>query len=499
MGNGSLIVVIGICVYAVFILGIGLVKKTDGKNFVNAGGGISSFTLVCSMLISIFSGLFFFGTPAAHFREGMGVLAGCGGCVAALMSGLCGYRLWLLGKKYGYLTPSDFLRKRYYSDGYGMFVSVILVVFIVPYAALQMVAIGNGVSLGTKGLIPFEVAVVVATIVITVQLLSGGMNSVAWLDVFHMFLGVGAMLIFVVYLIVTYFPDGGLAAAVAQVASDPKTNELLYFPGPNGYFDWRGTLDYSLAGAISTFVWPHIFMRCYLAKDTTNFRSMPKYMPLIYVVAMFSVGLIGSVIAPAILGGDFADSDNIVPYLASEYCPPLITLLVTLCVFAFAESTTSSMLMSCSTMASRDLYLYPKYISKGNPIDEKKGTLFARLVLLALMIAMIIIAVNKPVFIVDFAFKLSSPFFAMILPETIGGLYWKRGSKQGAWAGTVGGMAVVTVFTFFVTPPLGLSAVVWGIAVNLVLYVVVSLATTVPEEIVDTYITQVSERCSAGE
>ena len=79
MGNGSMIVVIGICVYAAFILGLGLVKKTDGKNFVNAGGGIGSFALVCSMFISIFSGLFFFGTPAAYFREGMGVLAGTGG------------------------------------------------------------------------------------------------------------------------------------------------------------------------------------------------------------------------------------------------------------------------------------------------------------------------------------------------------------------------------------------------------------------------------------
>ena len=53
MGNGSMVVVIGICVYAVFILGLGLLKKTDGKNFVNVGGGIGSFALVCSMFISI--------------------------------------------------------------------------------------------------------------------------------------------------------------------------------------------------------------------------------------------------------------------------------------------------------------------------------------------------------------------------------------------------------------------------------------------------------------
>lgn len=49
------------------------------------------------------------------------------------------------------------------------------------------------------------------------------------------------------------------------------------------------------------------------------------------------------------------------------------------------------------------------------------------------------------------------------------------------------------------TPPLGLSAVVWGILVNLVLYIAVSLMTNVPWKIVDTYITPVEKRCSAGE
>ena len=107
MGNGSMVVVIGICVYAVFILGLGLLKKTDGKNFVNVGGGIGSFALVCSM-----------------------------------------------------------------------FISIILVVFIVPYAALQMVAIGNGIALGTKGIISFELAVVTLfTFFVTPPL---GLSAVVW-------------------------------------------------------------------------------------------------------------------------------------------------------------------------------------------------------------------------------------------------------------------------------------------------------------------------------
>lgn len=497
--NRNVIVVVGVVVYALFILGIGLVKRSNGKQFANAGGSISAFSLVCSMFISIFSGLFFFGTPAAFFREGAGVAAGTGGCVAAFMSALCGYRLWLLGRKYGYLTPSDYLRDRYYSKGYGLFVALILVIFIVPYAALQLVAIGNGINLGTGGLVPYKVAVVAAIVCITVQLFSGGMKSVAWLDVFHLFLGVGALMVFSVYLLLTYFPDGGLAEAVSQLIAEPRDEARLFFPGPNGYFDWKGTLDYTLAGAVATFVWPHIFMRCYLAKDTTNFRSLPKYMPIIYTVAFVFIGMIGMVLAPAILGSDYPDSDNIVPVLASQYSPGIITLFVTLCIFAFAESTTSSMLMSCSTIVSRDLYLFPKYSSRGLEPDEHKGAVFSRIVLIMLMIAMIFIAVSKPVYIVDFAYKLSSPFFAMILPATIGGLFWKRGTKQGAWAGTVAGMIIVTLCTFFISAPWGLSAITFGLAVNLILYVGVSLCTKAPEEVLEKYYYPVQRYCAVAE
>ena len=56
--------------------------------------------------------------------------------VAGLMFVILGYRLWLLGKEYGFSTPVDFLRSRFYSEFYGILIALVLIIFIVPYVAI---------------------------------------------------------------------------------------------------------------------------------------------------------------------------------------------------------------------------------------------------------------------------------------------------------------------------------------------------------------------------
>ena len=170
-----------------------------------------------------------------------------------------------------------------------------------------------------------------------------------------------------------------------------------------------------------------------------------------------------------------------------------------LCLFAFAISTGESMLLSGTAMVTKDLFIRHRFLLKGKDVDEKKAVRWTRYVVIIMMIAMLIIVWFRPAAIVDYAYKLSSPYFGMVMPATIGGLFWKKGTKQGAWAGTISGCIVVTIGTFFITSlPLGLSAFSWGLIVNAVLYIVVSLATKCPDEIVDKYITRVENYISAG-
>ena len=202
--------------------------------------------------------------------------------------------------------------------------------------------------------------------------------------------------------------------------------------------------------------------------------------------------------APAILGPGFEKPDNIVAILSTQYAPPFIAFISLLCLFAFGVSTADSLLLSASAMASRDIYLHHVYELKGKTSDSKQVVKFGRLVLLLLMIITLVIVALKPASITDYAYKLSSPFFAQILPATLFGLFWKRASKEGAIAGTVSGLLVAIVLTFFVKPPFGFSALVWALVVNTLLLVVVSLCTKVPEEITAKYHTRIDSIIYSG-
>ena len=495
-------IIFGIFAYALFMVfhGFSNFKQTSksAESFFNADRGVSPFVLICTTAISVYSGLSYYGYPSSIYRFGIGYFAGCGVAITAFMFCLVGYRLWILGKEYGFQTPSDFMRERYYSEGFGLFTAILLVIFIIPYVALQLITIGEGIVTTTNGSFPYIAAVALGTVCVALHIIGGGMKSVAWLDTFHMILGFAAVYLVLVFLIVKYFPDGGLAEAAKIVQSNSETASILTTPGPEGAYDWRGMLNLSLTGAVATIVWPHIFMRCYIARDLNNFKVMSWAMPLVYASVFIGLAIIGCIIAPAILGGGFENTDAIMPTLASQYCPPIIAFISLLCLFAFAVSTSDSMLLSASAMASRDIYVRRAYDLKGKTVEPKKVVIFGRVILLVLMVAVLIITALKPTYITDYAYRLSSPFFAMILPCTIGGLFWKRGSKQGAIAGTVAGIIVVTILTFFVAPPFGFSALVWGLLTNVILYVGVSLGTKVPDEIVDKYINRVTSIISAS-
>lgn len=500
--NASVWIVIGILIYAGFMIiqGFSSFKETSKSSeaFFTADRGVNPFVLLATTAISVFSALAFYGVPAAIYREGIGYFSNTGGMIAGLLFVIIGYRLWILGKEYGFLTPVDYLRSRYDSEVFGLLVAVVLILFIIPYVAMQLIAIGDAMVVTTKGLVPYIIAVGLATIVVSLHIIGGGIKSVAWLDTFHFILGSGTLIILAVYLTMSYFPDGGLAQAVDTMMQHPETAAILSHPGPNGTFNWQGTLSNVLTGAVATVVWPHIFMRTYIAASKDTFRLMSWTLPVAYVFVYFFIVLIGAIIAPAIVGPGFEDTDNIISILSTEYAPPLISFISLLCLFAFGVSTADSMLLSASAIGSRDVYVRHVYELKGKSVDPKRVVYFGRVLLVILMLLTLIVVALRPVYIVDYAYKLSSPFFAQILPATVFGLFWKRGTKEGAFAGTILGLVVTTIFTFFITPPLGFSALVWALVANTVAYVVVSLMTKVPEEIINKYIVRVDSIINSG-
>lgn len=465
-------IAIGVAIYAIFILfeampSFAKVGK-DPETYFSADRGVNKLMQVCTVTVSVMSGLTIAGIPAAIYRGGIGYYAAAGGCIATLLFCTMGFKLWVFGKEYGYITPGDFFRDRYESNGYSLFCSIFLFIFCIPYTTLQLVVIGDALTVATGNLVPYFIAIIVGTIVITTHIFAGGMKSVAWLDTFHMILGLGCTWIFLLYLAFKFFP-GGLSEAAEMVKSVKPA--LLSHPGPNGSYFWKGTLNLALTGAIATFVWPHIMMRSYIGKDVNNFKTMAWAMPLGYSLVLIPLAIIGYLIGPSVLP-NLENTDQLMVTLSTN-APIAITFMVTLAIFAFGVSTADSLLLAACTMFARDAY--QKGIKDGQEVKPAKVVLVGRIAIVVLMMLTIIFAIQKPVYVVDYAYKLASPGFGMILPAVVGGLYWKKGNKTGAFAGTIVGLILLILFTFFVKPLFGFSAFVCALSINTIVYVIGSL------------------------
>lgn len=500
----SALIVIGLLIYVVILLWDGIRRVFGGnktaEEYYSANRGVGSLALLATVAMSIFSGLSYYGYPSSIYRFGIGFLSGNGGYITALMFCTIGYRLWILGKEYGFRSPSDYLRARYYSEGYGFFVAALLFIFIIPYVATQVIAIGTGLEISTSGLVPYALAVGVAVIVIGIHTLTGGMSSVAWMDTFHFFLGYGALAL-VLYFVTTRNFDGGFISGLQQAYQATAAGaraSVLSNPGPTGLYTWRGNINNALAGAIAIISWPHIFVRCFMAKNKKNFQIMAAALPFFYALCFFLLAIVGAILAPALLGADFENVDGIMATLSTSYAPPFVTFISILALCAFAISTTDSFLLVGGQFASQDIYLRWKFLKTGEEVQDERSVKLGRCAIIFLMLAMLYIVFTRPAGITDNAYKLASPFFGMTMPATILGIYWKKATKEGAWAGTIAGLVVVVAFTFFAAPPFGFSAFVWGLVINFVVMIAVSLVTKCPEDVIEKYIDNVNNIITTG-
>src|SRR5699024_834288 len=69
-------------------------------------------------------------------------------------------RLYVMSKKFNFITPSDFIEKRFNHKGVTLLASLLMLYGLGNYLLEQIVAIGQGVSGLTGGTIPYQAAVI---------------------------------------------------------------------------------------------------------------------------------------------------------------------------------------------------------------------------------------------------------------------------------------------------------------------------------------------------
>lgn len=475
MSSISIGIIVGLIVYGVFLAIISrkAQQKTQGKSaeFFVAGRTVGPVMLLGTLCLSIWSALSFYGWPAAAYRTGVGYFSGATGTFFMAVMGPCFmYPLWLLGKKYNYMTPVSLVTHRYNSRPLSLLFAFICIIFMVPYIATQIIGVANGADVSSGGQIAFWLIVAITTIYIFGHIVGGGSNSVVAADTFAGFVGVG-IVIFSTYLMGKAIFGAGGPSAVTQHLLETNPDYLRH---SGAFGSWFSNLGLTLSAGAGLVVWPHILVRSFMGRGPQVFKLQAVVQPLL-VCMLFSLFLfqgvwLGRAAFPEM---ETAATDSIIPLMALQYAPAAMTALLVVGVFAFGLSSADSQVMVISAVIEKDVY---------NDTSEQtnKKRLYGWMA--ALMVCVLLVVAFRPALLVNYAYRFSSPGFFQMAPALVGAMFWRRATAAGAIIGTIGGIFGVVVSLFIYNPIPTMNPVLWGIIFNVPLFIIFSLATKPDEQ-----------------
>jgi len=377
-------------------------------------------------------------------------------------------RLYVLARRYGFVTPTDWIRHRFRSRGLAIASVALMIWGLANYLLEQLVAIGQAVAGLTGDTIPYQAGVLVFVAVMVTYSWVGGMRAVALTDVVQgiaLLVGVFALTLGALFLL-----DWDLGAAVRQLQKDRPA--LAAVPPFEVSVRWLGLV---LIVALGASVYPHAVQRIFAARsEQTLKRALGRMalMPPLTAGLVFVVGIAGVALFPG-LGA--AESEQLVGMIASRVAGlgPLWFVAMLLLfggIVAAIVSTADSALLSLSSLISHDLYG-----RLGLEANEARQVRFGKWWSLAIVGVLLFIAWNPPTTLYGI-FVLKLELLAQLAPVFFVGLHWTRLAAMPTLLGMTTGAAIAGAVTLLgLELPLGIQGGLVGLAVNLAIGVLGSL------------------------
>ncbi len=394
------------------------------------------------------------------------------------------------------ITIPEFFSKRYKDDKHflSLVSALVIVVFFIPYTASGFNACGTLFS--TLFGIDYFTAMVVSAIVIVVYCALGGFLAASTTDFIQSIVMTIALIVVVGFGVST---AGGWDAVVSNAQSLPGYLNLTqgYDPATGTAASYNGlTIASTLAWGLGYFGMPHILLRFMAIEDPKKLSTSRRVATVWVVISMavaILIGIVGNAMisAGAVESLDSSDSQRIIIKIAdliSQHgvLAAIVAGLILSGILAATMSTADSQLIAAASSVTQDLM----QDTLGLKVSQKASMVVARLSVIIIAIIGIIWAKDEgSVFsIVSFAW---AGFGAAFGPVVLLALFWKRSNKWGALAGMIAGGAMVFIWKYAIAPIGGLLAIyelLPAFVIGLVVNVVVSLATSAPEqEILDKF------------
>ena len=473
-----------IAVYLFSLIGIGYWgmrarKENSLKDFYLAGSGVGFMVLVLTLYATQYSGNTLFAFTGKTFRIGYAWLMSVHFMTSIIVVYLVfAPKLHRLAKRETFITPADYLEYRFSHRPYTVLASITMVLAISNYLLAQLKAMGLLLQ-GMTDIDPwtaFVAGVILLAVIMLVYETLGGFRAVAWTDMIQ---GGILMIGFVILLFVVLDHFGGLGESYKLLRSAEP--EKVAVPDARTNLRW---FSYIIVVGLGGALYPQAIQRIYAARSQRVLRNGVATMAFLPLTASLIAVLVGVTAAasmePSLASLTNAESDRVF----SEVCRIVMEksvlhrwLIVVLlaAVLAALMSTADSVLLSVSSMLTKDIY--HRQINP-NASDARltmigKSTSWIVITIMAAITIYLESLENKPTLV-----KLMDMKFDMLMqlaPGFILGAYW-RGMKSNApfWGLVCGLVTIFALYPFGTLVNWGVHAGIFGLAVNLLVVCIIS-------------------------
>jgi solute:Na+ symporter, SSS family len=340
--------------------------------------------------------------------------------------------IWILGRKHGLQTQPDFFLTQYGSKSLAAFVSIVGVVFIIPYLQVQLTGLGIIMQVASFDGIERAPAMVVAGTLLTSFVLASGMRGVAWVSVLKDVLMLMAALVVGIGVPRAFF--GGIGPMFAALAQAKP--EHLTMPGSTPNLGHAWFISTVLLSALGFYMWPHGFAASYTARSAETLRRNAVIMPFysITMALMIIVGFTAILVVPGL-----RDPDLSLLTTVRKAFPPWLLGLVGGAGALTAMVPASIIILAAATSFAKNVC---RPIFAPSMTDDAVGRL-ARIMVVLLGGISLYLAIYRSASLVSLVL-LGYAGVTQFFPGVALGLFWKRVTKAGVFVGMVVGVMTVT-------------------------------------------------------
>ncbi len=475
-----LIVPAMLIIYIVAVLLVGLLaarKVKSSEDWFVGGRSMGPWITALAHGSSSLGGGMYIAGPQYGWEAGASALWAAPGDVFGpiLNFGFIARRMRRYTEKSKSLTIPEYFGHRYYSKNIRFLSVFILIIAMLISLLVEYMSMGILISCITGWNYAFSL--ILGCIVILVYTGAGGYLSVAYTDFVQSILMVIGLLILIPVCLHSVGGLSGMNHGLIAINSGLATlwGEDYYLKGAPLMI-----AGIALVYFIGYMGQPHLIIKTVAIKDEKSIKLVPLIGAVFGFVLSFGVytlGMVGRVAYPdaSMLPGGSAE--YIMPMLTLSNLPMPLAGLILAGAAAAVMSTASALLLVIGSSAGNDLFtmLRPNADEKTQMRISKWATYILGLVSCAMcFIPLFSVGVYQLTWI---AWSVLSPAF---IPCVVGGLYWKRGTKQGAAAAMIVGSLTGFFWYYLLQDRTNIHTFFAALVLAVAAYIIVSLLTPAP-------------------